>query len=110
MGAFGAHALKKTLSAKSGGLDNWRTAVMYQLLHSVTLLSLSAIDIKSLHSPPPPSSWSGGKMMAIGTVLFSGSIYMLTLDVGPKKLLGEYVFIYDWRCLNDMIFRLQCMI
>lgn len=89
MGAFGAHALKKTLSAKSGGLDNWRTAVMYQLLHSVALLSLSAIDIKSLQSPPPPSSFGGGKMMAIGTVLFSGSIYMLTLDVGPKKLLGE---------------------
>ena len=95
MGAFGAHALKKTLSAKSGGLDNWRTAVMYQLLHSVALLSLSAIDIKSLPSPPPPpSSWSGGKIMAMGTVLFSGSIYMLTLDVGPKKLLGEYLFSY----------------
>ena len=89
MGAFGAHALKKTLSAKSGGLDNWRTAVMYQLLHSVALLSLSAIDIKS---PPPPSSFGGGKMMAIGTALFSGSIYLLTLDVGPKKLLGEDCF------------------
>ena len=76
---------------------------MYQLLHSVALLSLSAIDIKSLHSPPPPSSWSGGKIMAIGTVLFSGSIYMLTLDVGPKKLLGEYVIIYDWRCVDDTI-------
>ena len=110
MGAFGAHALKKTLSAKPGGLDNWRTAVMYQLLHSVALLSLSAIDIKSFNLLPPPSSVGGGKMMAIGTALFSGSIYLLTLDVGPKKLLGEYVIIYDWRCLNDMIFRLQCMI
>ena len=26
--------------------------------------------------------------MALGTVLFSGSIYLLTLDIGPKKILG----------------------
>ena len=27
-------------------------------------------------------------MMAAGTAMFSGSIYLLTLDIGPKKLLG----------------------
>ena len=35
-----------------------------------------------------PSSYSGGQIMAIGTAFFSGSIYLLCLDVGPKKLLG----------------------
>jgi uncharacterized membrane protein YgdD (TMEM256/DUF423 family) len=26
--------------------------------------------------------------MALGTLLFSGSIYFLTLDIGPRKILG----------------------
>ena len=26
--------------------------------------------------------------MGLGTLLFSGSIYLLTLDIGPRKLLG----------------------
>ncbi|KAL7529382.1 hypothetical protein ACHAWF_002964 [Thalassiosira exigua] len=86
LGAFGAHALKETLSRKAGAGDNWKTAVTYQLLHAVALLSLSAVDQKELRAPP--SSWSGGKVMALGTAMFSGSIYLLVLDVGPKKLLG----------------------
>jgi len=87
-GAFGAHALKATLSKKAGAGDNWRTAVSYQLVHAVALLAISTIDRKSMKTPPSPSSWSGGKLMALGTAMFSGSIYLLTLDVGPKKLLG----------------------
>lgn len=88
VGAFGAHALKATLAKKAGAGDNWKTAVSYQLLHAVAILSLSTIDKKSLQSPPSPSSWSGGKMMALGSAIFSGSIYLLCLDIGPKKLLG----------------------
>jgi uncharacterized membrane protein YgdD (TMEM256/DUF423 family) len=57
-------------------------------MHAVALLSLSAIDRKALRDPPSPSSWSGGKVMALGTAMFSGSIYFLCLDVGPKKVLG----------------------
>ncbi|KAL3811606.1 hypothetical protein ACHAXA_011203 [Cyclostephanos tholiformis] len=88
LGAFGAHALKTILAKKVGAGENWKTAVTYQLVHAVALLSLSAIDKKSLRDPPSPSSWSGGKMMAIGAAMFSGSIYCLCLDFGPKKVLG----------------------
>ncbi len=87
-GAFGAHALKTILAKKVGAGENWKTAVTYQLVHAVALLSLSAIDKKSLRDPPSPSSWSGGKMMAMGAAMFSGSIYCLCLDFGPKKVLG----------------------
>ncbi|KAL3798025.1 hypothetical protein HJC23_012316 [Cyclotella cryptica] len=87
LGAFGAHALKERLLSKSGASENWRTAVTYQLLHAVALLSLS-----SLVSNRPPHlkspSYSGGQLMALGTAMFSGSIYLLCLDIGPKKLLG----------------------
>jgi len=62
--------------------------VTYQLLHAVALLSLSTIDRKNLSTPPSPSSWSGAKVMALGTAMFSGSIYLLCLDIGPKKLVG----------------------
>ncbi len=62
----------------------------YQLLHAVALLSLSTIDRKnlSMSTPPSPLSWSGAKVMALGTAMFSGSIYLLCLDIGPKKLIG----------------------
>ncbi len=59
----------------------------YQLLHAVALLSLSTIDRKNRQAPPS-SSWSGANVMALGTAMFSGSIYLLCLDIGPKKLIG----------------------
>jgi uncharacterized membrane protein YgdD (TMEM256/DUF423 family) len=83
--------LKSALANKVGAGDNWKTAVTYQLVHAVALLSLSAIDKKALRDPPSPSSWSGGKVMAVGAAIFSGSIYCLCLDVGPKKILGPII-------------------
>jgi len=40
LGAFGAHSLKNTLEA-TGGLENWKTAVFYQLVHTIALLALA---------------------------------------------------------------------
>jgi uncharacterized membrane protein YgdD (TMEM256/DUF423 family) len=88
LGAFGAHALKATLSKKPEGNNNWKTAVSYQLIHAVALLSLSCLEEGRPKKYHGGSDWSGGKIMALGTVLFSGSIYLLTLDIGPKPLLG----------------------
>ena len=86
LGAFGAHALKGVLSKKPEGANNWKTAVSYQLLHAVALLSLSCLE--EGRPRKYQDGWSGGKVMALGTVLFSGSIYLLTLDIGPKRILG----------------------
>ena len=90
LGAFGAHALKSTLAKKNGGADNWKTAVSYQLLHAVALLSLSCLEEgrSKKYQDSRSSSLSGGKLLALGTLLFSGSIYLLTLDIGPRKILG----------------------
>lgn len=91
LGAFGAHALKATLSTKNGAAENWRTAVSYQLLHAVALLSMSSLASdkpKSLRNDSSSSSMlSGGKLMCLGTMMFSGSIYLLCLDIGPKKVI-----------------------
>jgi uncharacterized membrane protein YgdD (TMEM256/DUF423 family) len=82
-GAFGAHALKETLT-KRGSVENWRTAVLYHLIHASALLALSSSSSKATTG----NSVLAGKLMTTGTVLFSGSVYMLSLGIGPKRLLG----------------------
>jgi uncharacterized membrane protein YgdD (TMEM256/DUF423 family) len=97
IGAFGAHGLKDRLSGSSK-LDNWKTAVMYQLFHAVAILSISVLCDFQRHSLAKTSTFPrrndasslerAGQIMALGTTLFSGSIYLLCLDVGYKKVLG----------------------
>ncbi len=86
-GAFGAHALKPKLEKQKNGVENWKTAVMYQLLHATALLALSAIASTKGQNLAQRCTKSG-KLMTIGSVLFSGSIYGLVLDIGPRKILG----------------------
>jgi uncharacterized membrane protein YgdD (TMEM256/DUF423 family) len=85
-GAFGAHALKETLT-KRGSVENWRTAVLYHLIHASALLALSSSS-NSKTTSTTSNSVVAGKLMTTGTVLFSGSVYMLSLGIGPKRLLG----------------------
>ena len=92
MGAFGGHALKKKLEA-GGKMENWKTAVMYQLFHAVAVLSVSVLCDQNERIRKQASNGGrlyqrGGQCMALGSLLFSGSIYLLCLDVGPKRLLG----------------------
>src|SRR6478609_2640781 len=75
LGAFGAHSLKNTLEA-TGGLENWKTAVFYQLVHAVALLALA--------SRTEPVGRVIGRWWVIGVVLFSGSLYALALGVPAK--------------------------
>ena len=86
LGAFGAHALKDTLT-KGGHLESWRTAVAYQLFHATALIGISAL---AKDNPNAEASLQrAGQFMAAGSLLFSGSIYGLSLSLGPKKLLSR---------------------
>lgn len=88
MGAFGAHALKETLS-KKGTASLWQTATIYQLFHAAAILSLAASSSSTLLSEQQKGKHLlAGKLMGTGNLLFSGSIYFLALDVGPKYILG----------------------
>jgi uncharacterized membrane protein YgdD (TMEM256/DUF423 family) len=103
LGAIGAHALQARL-VQRGMLESWKTAVLYQLFHAAALLSvctmakleessssssLSTSKLSSLSSAASAGALlRAGQLMGIGTVLFSGSIYLLCLGVGPRKLLG----------------------
>ena len=105
LGAYGAHGLipkntSLTPSAATLVKDNWKTAVMYQLVHAVSILTISAIvecKEQQQHRAVPQSYSSttsaimlhrSGQVLAVGTVLFSGSIYLLCSNIGPKYIWG----------------------
>ncbi len=94
-GAFGAHALKNSLSTEA--LAIYRTAVDYQMWHALGLL---AIGILNQQSPEINIlRWSGWLMFS-GIVLFSGSLYVLactnTTWVGIITPIGGVCFLLAW--------------
>lgn len=98
LGAFGAHGLKKRI-ADPARLQNWGTAAQYQLVHSVATLVVA-----SLAPQTRATRWAGG-LFVTGMTMFSGSIYLLTLDpqrfkpLGPVTPLGGLCFIAGWTVL-----------
>ena len=74
MGAFGAHALKASLSPEQ--LSIYQTGVSYQMWHA---LGLIGIALALLQAPTSKLLKWAGALMFIGIVLFSGSLYLLVL-------------------------------
>ena len=94
LGAFGAHALKETLTLNAS-VTTWQTAVLYHLVHSVALLSIARWSIVGSKT----IVWAA-RCWTLGVVLFSGSLYWLSLG-GPKLLgpitpLGGLAFLISW--------------
>jgi uncharacterized membrane protein YgdD (TMEM256/DUF423 family) len=79
-GAFGAHALKSVLTADQ--LASWETAVRYQLAHALALLMVGLLMQQGWSLRPTAI------LFLVGTLLFSGSIYLLCFKLGPGALLG----------------------
>ena len=96
-GAFGAHALRARLTAEY--LAVFETAARYQMYHALGLLAV-AWAITRWASPLPV--WAGWLFVA-GTVLFSGSLYILALTGtrwwGAVTPLGGVAFLVGWLCL-----------
>lgn len=97
-GAFGAHGLRSRLSADM--LAVFETAVRYQMYHAFALLITAAAigragDARLLTI----AGWS----FITGVVLFSGSLYALTLTglkgLGAITPLGGLAFLVGWACL-----------
>lgn len=93
LGAMAAHALEKTLTADQ--LDSFETAVRFQMYHALLLLILGFILEKHSHKTLNMAVY----LLLIGTILFSGSIYLLVLT--PVKLgiitpIGGTILIAGW--------------
>ncbi|MDW0113930.1 DUF423 domain-containing protein [Sporosarcina saromensis] len=97
LGAFGAHALKERLSAHY--LDIWETAVQYQMFHAIGLLAVGILMSSALLGPSTQLSWAGYLLLA-GTIIFSGSLYVLSLSgigiLGAITPIGGVAFIAGW--------------
>lgn len=97
LGAFGAHALKERLSERY--LAIWETAVQYQMFHAVGLLAVGILMSSALFGPSTQLSWAGYLLLA-GIVIFSGSLYALSLSgigiLGAITPIGGVAFIAGW--------------
>ncbi|WP_391557970.1 DUF423 domain-containing protein [Robertmurraya sp.] len=95
LGAFGAHGLEGRVEQKY--LEIWKTGVTYQMFHATGLLIVGVL----LGRLPANAllSWSGW-MMVIGIILFSGSLYVMTLTkisiLGAITPLGGLSFLAAW--------------
>jgi uncharacterized membrane protein YgdD (TMEM256/DUF423 family) len=79
LGAFGAHALRERLGPRAS--ETFETAVRYQMYHA---LGLMAIAFAWTRGSADWIIWAGWAML-VGIVLFSGSLYALTLT-GIRRL------------------------
>jgi uncharacterized membrane protein YgdD (TMEM256/DUF423 family) len=97
LGAMGAHALKDVLDAYA--MEVYTKAATYHFYHSLALLG---VGIYAVHRPSVWLQWSG-RLFVVGTVLFSGSLYLLALtgvrQLGMITPLGGVAFIGGWLCL-----------
>jgi uncharacterized membrane protein YgdD (TMEM256/DUF423 family) len=96
-GAFGAHALRSQLDANA--LAIFETAVRYQMYHA---LALALVALWLDRPSPSPTLAIAGYSFIAGTVLFSGSLYALSLTgikvLGAVTPLGGVAYLVGWIC------------
>ena len=94
LGAFGAHGLKGKVEPYL--LEVFKTGVLYHLIHA---LGLFVVAWLSTVSQDPKISWAG-ILMIVGIVLFSGSLYLMTVTgiraLGAITPLGGLSFLAAW--------------
>lgn len=98
LGAFGAHALKKVLTASQ--LDTFEVGIRYQMYHALFLILIANLNFLTLKDKTVIIY-----LVLIGVILFSGSIYLLSTSnitkiktsfLGPLTPLGGLFLIASW--------------
>ena len=96
-GAFGAHGLEARLSPER--LETWEIAARYQLFHAVALLAVAWAVTRW----PGTTTTLAGWLFVAGTVVFSGSLYVLAFTgirwLGAITPIGGVAFLAGWACL-----------
>ena len=95
LGAFGAHSLKARISGDMMAV--YQTAVFYHAIHALGLIAIGVVTAWLTGSIYLKSA---GWMMFAGIVLFSGSLYLLSLTgvrwLGAITPIGGVAFILAW--------------
>lgn len=106
-GAFASHALRAQLNERS--LSIFETAARYQMYHSLALLLIGILLIQAKLSQP--TLVAAGWCFIIGIVIFSGSLYALSLTeikvLGAITPLGGAAFIAGWLALAIAAFNFE---
>ena len=96
-GAFGAHGLKGRLDPEM--LSVFEAGVRYQMYHAFALIAAAGVHTKW----PSRFVRIGGWLFVIGTILFSGSLYLLSVSgvkwLGAITPLGGLAFLAGWGCI-----------
>ena len=104
-GAFGAHALKRSLSPDM--LAVFETGARYQMYHALALLAAAWAFSRW---PGTLALWAGICFLA-GTAVFSGSLYAWSLSGvrlwGAVTPVGGLLFLAGWLCLAAAAWRGQ---
>ncbi|SES91234.1 DUF423 domain-containing protein [Paenibacillus sp. NFR01] len=97
-GAFGAHMLKDAISEED--LQVYQTGVHYHMIHALGLILIALVIGQWGESPR--LKWAG-RLLCLGIILFSGSLYALSLSgisvLGAITPLGGVCFLAGWLCL-----------
>ena len=99
LGAFGAHGLRSRLESLPDGakrLEWWTTAAHYNLTHALAIALAAWLVHRGGSVPEAIAGWS----FTTGIVLFSGSLYAMTLT-GQTKLgaitpFGGLLLLVGW--------------
>jgi uncharacterized membrane protein YgdD (TMEM256/DUF423 family) len=96
-GAFGAHALRSRLAPDF--LAVFETGARYQMYHALALIAVAWATTRWPSAPVRSAGW----LFVAGTVLFSGSLYLLALTgtrwLGAITPLGGVLFLGGWIAL-----------
>jgi len=107
LGAFGAHGLKKVLDVAA--LNNLKTGITYQMYHAFFLMILGGTNRLTANR----KKWIY-YLIVTGTVLFSGSIYLLATNeissfnfksIAFLTPIGGLLLISGWILLGYHIYK-----
>jgi uncharacterized membrane protein YgdD (TMEM256/DUF423 family) len=97
LGAFAAHGLRSRVPPEA--LATFETGARYHMYHALALLAVAWAVTRW------PGAWASaaGWLFVAGTVLFSGSLYLLAVTgvraLGAITPLGGLAFILGWLAL-----------
>lgn len=97
LGAFGAHALRRTLTPDD--LATFEIGVRYQMYHALALLAVAWATTQWDARTLTVAGWA----FVVGILVFSGSLYALVLTgqrwLGAVTPFGGVAFIVGWALL-----------
>jgi uncharacterized membrane protein YgdD (TMEM256/DUF423 family) len=107
LGAFGAHGLKKLVDIEK--IESFKTGVLY---HLIMCLGLMVVRFSNGFDESLMRSF---RLVFVGFILFSGSIYLLVLNnifnwpinalIGPITPIGGLLMIVGWIMMGWVYFK-----